>query len=67
MCQATIYMVRDRQRQEIMRQVTRLVLVDEGVQLEAFFEPPRTVAGRITEIDFLKHTVTLAPLEEQGA
>jgi len=65
MCQATIYMLRDGQEEEIMREVIQLVPVKEGVQLQTFFENPRTVSGRIVKIDFLKHTVTLLPLEGQ--
>ena len=63
MCQATIYILKDGQEEEIMREVIRLVPVEEGLRLETFFEEPRTVAGRIVGIDFLKHTVTLTPSE----
>jgi len=66
MCQATIYLVRNGQKEEVMREVTCLIPIESGVQLETFFEEPRIVAGRVTKIDFLKHTVMLAPLEEQG-
>ena len=66
MCQATVYLLKDGQREEVMREVTRLAHVGEGVQLQMFFDKPRTVRGRVTEIDFLKHTVTLVPVEGQG-
>ena len=66
MCQATVYLLRDGQREEIMREVTRLSPIGEGVQLQTFFDEPRIVRGRVTEIDFLKHTVTLVPVEGQG-
>ena len=64
MCQATVYILEDGKQQEVMRDVTRLVMVEGGVRLEQFFEQPRTLPGRITEIDFLKHRVYLMPLEE---
>ena len=65
MCQATVYLVQDGTKQEIMRKVTHLVHLEHGVQLTTFFEEPRTVPARVAEIDFLKHTVTLEPLENE--
>jgi len=59
MCQATAYVVQDGEAKEVMRDVTRLVAVDGGIRLETFFEEPRVVQGRVAEIDFLKHKVTL--------
>jgi predicted RNA-binding protein len=65
MCQATVYLIQDGAKREIMREVTHLVHLKDGVQIAAFFEPPRTVPARVTEIDFLKHTVTLVSIEEE--
>jgi predicted RNA-binding protein len=48
-----------------MREVIHMAPVEQGVRLRTFFEEPIVVAGRVTEIDFLKHTVTLIPLEEK--
>jgi predicted RNA-binding protein len=62
MCQATVYVVTDDGKEEIMRQVTHLVSMEDAVQLETFFEEPRTVPGRVAEIDFLRHTVMLTPV-----
>lgn len=63
MCQATVTLLRDGQEEEIMRDVVLLEPVDGGVQLQAFFEEPVVVRARISRIDFLKHTVTLVPVE----
>lgn len=63
MCQATVYLVQDGQEKEIMRDVIRLEPVEGGVRLEAFFEDPVTLQARVGCIDFLRHTVTLVPLE----
>jgi predicted RNA-binding protein len=63
MCQATVYLVQDDQEKEIMRYVIRLEPVEGGVRLEAFFEDPVTLPARVGFIDFLKHTVTLVPLD----
>ena len=65
MCQAIVYIVQDGEKREIMREVTSLVPVRDGVQLATFFEEPRVVPGRVGEIDFLRHTVTLIPLESE--
>ena len=64
MCQATVYLARDGQEEEIMRDVILLEPVDEGLCLQAFFEEPVTVQARVERIDFLKHTVTLVPVED---
>jgi len=63
MCQAVVYLAQDDQEREIMRDVVLLEPVEDGVQLQAFFEDPLIVQARIGRIDFLKHTVTLVPLE----
>ena len=64
MCQATVYLVQDDREEEIMRDVVLLEPDEEGVRLQAFFEEPVVVQAQISRIDFLKHTVTLTPLEE---
>jgi len=63
MCQAVVYLARNSQDQEIMRDVILLEPVEGGVRLQAFFEEPLILQARIARIDFLKHTVTLVPLE----
>jgi predicted RNA-binding protein len=63
MCQATVYLTRDGQEKEIMRDVILLEPVEGGLRLQAFFEEPVTLQARIGRIDFLKHTVTLVAEE----
>ena len=63
MCQATVYLARDGQEKELMRDVVLLEPVEEGVRLQAFFEEPVILQARISRIDFLKHTVMLVPAE----
>ena len=41
---------------------TRLVPVEGGVRLQTFFEEPRFVPGRVDQVGFIRHTVTLVPL-----
>ena len=65
MCQATVYLNNGDLEEVVMREVTLLVPVEGGVQLETFFEEPRFVPGRVTRIDFLKHTVTLVPVKKE--
>ena len=71
MCQATVYLVHgDGESEEIMRDTTRLSIVDGGVQVETFFENPVVVPARVASIDFLKNTVTLTPMssaQKRGA
>ena len=61
MCQATVFLGEE----EVAREVTGLEPLDEGVRLTTFFEPPQVVPGPVQYIDFLKHRVQLAPLEEE--
>jgi len=63
MCQAVVYLSENEQQNEIMRDVILLEPVKEGVRLQAFFEEPIIMHAKIGSIDFLKHTVTLVPLE----
>jgi len=63
MCQAVVYLSENEQQNEIMRDVILLEPVKEGVRLQAFFEEPIIMHAKIGRIDFLKHTVTLVPLE----
>ena len=66
MCQATAYMTIGEDRREIMRDIISLVSGQDGVQLETFFEEPQIVRARVTKIDFLKHSITLVPLDGEG-
>lgn len=61
MCQATVY-VGD---ELVAKEVNRLELVEDGVQVQSFFEEPQVIAGVIKSIDFLKHRVLLEPATEQ--
>jgi len=63
MCQATVYLAQDGQEKEIMRDVILLEPVEDGLQLQAFFEEPVTVKAQVSRIDFLKHSVILVPTE----
>jgi predicted RNA-binding protein len=63
MCQATVYLVEDGQKTELVRDVILLEPVEDGLRLQVFFEEPVLVKARVSHIDFLKHTVTLVPLE----
>jgi len=63
MCQATVFLVRDGEETELMRDVILMEPVEEGVLLQAFFEEPVTVRARVQRLDFLKHRVILTPLE----
>jgi len=67
MCQATVYLAGDGQKEaeEIMRDVILLEETAEGLKLRTFFEPPKVVHASIVRIDFLKHTVILRPMENR--
>jgi predicted RNA-binding protein len=59
MCQATVYL----DGEMIMEEVIQVSPTNQGIELRGFFGEPRTVSGRIREIDLIKHRVYL----ESGA
>ena len=64
MCQATVVLVQDGEERVIMRDVILLMPQEDGLRLQALFEEPVIVKAEINRIDFLNHTVTLAPRED---
>ncbi len=66
MCQATVFLKHGVEKQEIMRDVIALEAHGDEVRIRSFFDAPQTLRARVRQIDFLKHTVTLEPLEQAG-
>lgn len=67
MCEATVYLERDGQREKVLEDVVRIEPGEAGVVLTKLFEPPKTLQADIREIDLLKHVVTLvAPTRASG-
>lgn len=64
MCQATVFLAQGEQKQEIMRDVIVLQADGDEVRIQSFFDEPQALRARVQEIDFLKHTVTLSPINE---
>ena len=65
MCQATVYLAQGWSGEgDSCGIVVLLEPVEDGLRLQAFFEEPVTVKARVSRIDFLKHSVTLVPVEE---
>jgi predicted RNA-binding protein len=65
MCQATVFVIENGEKQEVMREVAHLAFVEGGIQLAKLFEEPRLLRGHVTEIDFLRHTVTVVPEDRE--
>ncbi len=63
MCQAKVYIRQDGREIEIMKEVIEIVVEPDGLVLKSFFEDPKRIKGRISRIDFLKHTVIIEPKE----
>ena len=60
MCQMSIILEKDNQKEKIMDKVARLEVTDEGIQVNALFDAPQLIAGAsLKEIDFLDGVVTL--------
>ena len=59
MCQATVYL----DDKEIMKDVTLVEPIPEGIRLVALFEPVQVIPATIRQIDLLKHRVFLMSLK----
>lgn len=59
MCEATVYLERNGQREKVLEDVVRIESTATGIVLTKLLEPPQTSQAVIREIDFLKHSVTL--------
>ena len=67
MCQATVYLLRDGQEEEVMRDTTYLEVTKDGVRVGRFFEEPRFLPARVGYVDFLANMVGLVPIAaEEG-
>ena len=65
MCETTVYLEHNGQQEKVLDQVARLEVADGDVVLTKLFEFPQSLRATVREIDFLKHTVTLAPPETE--
>jgi len=67
MCQISAVLVKDGHQEKIMDNVTGLEVTAEGIVLTTLFEEPKLLAdARITTIDFMGGTVTLAADTTEG-
>jgi len=61
MCQISAILVRNGEQEKIMDSVTELEVTPEGIRLITLFDEPKLLPGaRITKIDFMGGTLTLA-------
>ena len=58
MCEATVYL----EDELVLKDVTNVQVIEEGVRLTSLFEPSRVLPAEIREIDLARHRVILAPL-----
>jgi len=63
MCEARVYLVKEDQEEQIMRDVVLLRPEGDGVFLATLLGDRRIVHGTIEKIDFLRHTVYLKETE----
>jgi predicted RNA-binding protein len=63
MCEARVYLVKDDQEEQIMRDVVLLRPQEDGIFLSTLLGEQLTVRGSIERIDFLRHTVYLKETE----
>jgi predicted RNA-binding protein len=66
MCQAKVLIERDGERELVMEDVVNLWVEGDTVWLTQLLEQPTAIRATIKGADFLRHTVTLAPLNREG-
>ena len=67
MCQISAVLVREGREEKIMDSVTELEVTPEGIRLVTLFDEPKLLPGaRITKIDFMGGTLTLAAEATEG-
>ena len=59
MCEAVVYVRRDCEDKEVMRDVTHVQPDGDTLVLCSLLGEQKVVRGRITHLDFLKHTVVI--------
>lgn len=59
MCQSSVFLIKDGNEQEILKDAILVEPVEDGVKIQALFEAPRVVKAKIEKIDLLKHKIIL--------
>ncbi len=59
MCEATVYVERNGQRERVLKGVIKVEITNQGIVLTSLLEPPRIMQGAIREVDLFKHRVML--------
>jgi len=59
MCEATVFLVKDDQEEEIMRDVVLVQPEEDKLLLVGLLGEQKLVKGTIKRIDFIKHTLVL--------
>ncbi|OCC14360.1 hypothetical protein DBT_2233 [Dissulfuribacter thermophilus] len=59
MCQSSVFLIKDGNEQEILKDAILVEPVEDGVKIQALFEAPQVVKAKIEKIDLLKHKIIL--------
>ena len=63
MCQYSVFLKEEAGEKEILKDVMLVEPCKEGVKIQDFFRPSKTVPARIAKIDLVKHKIILEPLK----
>ncbi len=61
MCETTVYLERDGQREKLLDDVAKIVITPDGIGLTTLFDTPEVLRAELVEIDSVKHTAVLRP------
>lgn len=65
MCETTVYLERDDRREKLLEDVSKIIVTPAGLEVVRLFEEPQTIHAALREMDFLKHTATLVPVNQE--
>lgn len=63
MCETKVFLKKDREEELLMEDVIRVVPEQGEIKLLNLFGETKTVKGKIEEIQFLEHKITISPVE----
>jgi predicted RNA-binding protein len=60
MCELTVYVLKNGQREKAMEGVVRLTVLDGSVRAEGIFGDSKEIAGRLAEVDIIAQEASIS-------
>ena len=60
MCELTVYVLRNGQREKAMEGVVRLTVLDGSVRAEGIFGDSKEITGKLSEVDIIAQEASIS-------